>query len=290
MLQTLFTSSGVRLRPHSTRPGTLNWLLLPGGPRLGSESLEELANILCVPGTVWLVDLPEDGSNRRPPGRATSFSNWPHVVIEAAQALTNVIFVGHSTGGMYLLSVPALESEIIGLALIGSAPDASWQEHFASMVSAHPLPAVDKANAQYEADRCDAHLAAIAVAAAEWNFTSAGLSTGRGMLERLPYNREVEWSENNFDRVYTAQWWPNALPVLIMAGSDDRIVDQRRWQQSRFKSPNVSTALIDGAGHFPWIENPDAVQKAFSELAYRVEVNEASRENICSTVSVDVTS
>ena len=38
MTETRFTPSGVRLRRHSTRPGGLNWLLLPGGPGIGSES------------------------------------------------------------------------------------------------------------------------------------------------------------------------------------------------------------------------------------------------------------
>lgn len=273
MLLTLFTPSGVRLRQHSVRSGPLNWLLLPGGPGLGSESLEELASALTVPGAIWSVDLPEDGSNRCPPGSITPlFSNWPNVVIEAAQALPNVVFAGHSTGGMYLLSIPELAPHILGLALLDTAPDASWHPRFVAMAGAHPLPAVDRASAVYEAERCDENLASIAVAAADWNFTHAGLAAGRELMARLPYNRAaVEWSDANFDHVYIAKWWPCALPVLILAGSEDRIVSQEGWDQARFKTANVWTRIIPGGGHFPWIENPSAVDAAFNELATRVK-------------------
>ena len=59
-MTTRYTPSGVRMRLHSSRAGNLDWLLLPGGPGLGSESLQELADVLNVPGSVWLVDLPGD--------------------------------------------------------------------------------------------------------------------------------------------------------------------------------------------------------------------------------------
>jgi pimeloyl-ACP methyl ester carboxylesterase len=273
MFLTLYTPSGVRLRQHSIRPGPLNWLLLPGGPGLGSQSLEELANALTVPGIIWLVDLPGDGSNRHPPtGTANLFCNWPKVVVEAAQALPNVVFAGHSTGGMYLLSTPELAPYILGLALLDTAPDASWHPRFVAMAGAHPLPSVDRASRLYEAEHCDQHLAAIAVAAADWNFTPAGLAVGRELLRRLPYNRAaVEWSEANFDHVYTAKWWPDSIPVLILAGSDDRVVWQGGWDDARFKTAHVWTKIIPGAGHFPWIENPSAVDVAFNELAERVK-------------------
>lgn len=271
MRDSFFTSSGVRVRRHSTRPGELNWLLLPGGPGIGSESLVELADALTVRGTTWLVDLPGDGSNRDAPGSAADpFAKWPGVVVEAAQALPNVVFVGHSTGGMYLLSTPALEDHIVGLALVDTAPDADWRPRFAEMTQRHPLPAVDAASAAYERDRSDENIAAVAVASAEWNFTPAGLEAGRALLARMPYNRAaVDWSDANFDGVYRAAWWPTTLPVLVAAGADDRIVWQGGWESARFRTPNALFRTVPGGGHFPWIENPTAIDAAFHELADR---------------------
>lgn len=80
-METRYTPSGVRLRKHSVRDGELNWLLLPGGPGIGSESLHELADAMEVPGTIWLVDLPGDGSNADPE-RGDPFHSWPGVLVE----------------------------------------------------------------------------------------------------------------------------------------------------------------------------------------------------------------
>lgn len=77
------------MRLHSTRDGHLNGLLLPGGPGLGSKSLQELADAMIVAGSVWLVDLPGDGSNTVPANR-DPFEEWPQV--EAADAMTDAVF------------------------------------------------------------------------------------------------------------------------------------------------------------------------------------------------------
>ncbi|MBO9714974.1 alpha/beta hydrolase [Sphingomonas sp.] len=273
MTDSFFTPSGVRLRRYSARPGALNWLLLPGGPGIGSESLGELAATLDVPGMVWLVDLPGDGSNRNPPGAgADVFAGWPQVLAEAAAALPDVVFAGHSTGGMYLLATPALAGKVRGLALLDTAPDARWHPRFVEMAAANPLPAVEAAAAVYEADRCDANIAAIAVASAEWNFTAEGVEAGRELLARMPYNSAaVDWSDANFDHVYAAAWWPEDVPVLVLAGAGDRIVWQGGWDEARFRTPNARFRTVPGGGHFPWIENPGAVAAAFRELAAAIE-------------------
>ena len=269
---TRFTPSGVRLARRAVRPGPLNWLFLPGGPGIGSESLHELVDALDVPGSVWLVDLPGDGSNRNPKGAPDDpFSVWPQVVVEAALALPNAVFAGHSTGGMYLLATPELESHLAGLALLDTAPDCAWHPLFLEMTQAHPLSEVDAAAAIYEADRRDENIAAIAVASAPWNFTPWSLETGKDLLSRMPYcSAAVDWSDAHFDHTYRAAWWPSELPTLVMAGGDDRIVWQGGWDDPRFESDNIERKTIAGGGHFPWIENPESVRIAFADFSERV--------------------
>ncbi|MGV8997841.1 MAG: alpha/beta fold hydrolase [Parvibaculaceae bacterium] len=267
-----FTPSGVRLSRHSERSGEVNWLLLPGGPGIGSQSLHELADAIDVSGAIWLVDMPGDGSNRDAPGAAADpFSRWPGVLVEAAQALPNVVFVGHSTGGMYLLATPEIEPHICGIVLLDTAPNASWHLRFVEMAARHPLPAVEAASAIYESDRRDENIAAMAVASAEWNFTPKGLAAGRDLLARMPYNSAaVDWSDANFDHIYEAAWWPRSVPVLILAGAEDRIVWQGGWEDERFHTPNAMFRTVPEGGHFPWIENPLAVRAAFLELSEQV--------------------
>jgi pimeloyl-ACP methyl ester carboxylesterase len=258
------TASGVRLRPVAERPGDLNWLLLPGGPGIGSQSLRGLAETIDVPGVTWLVDLPGDGSNTVD---GDPFARWPGVLVEAARALPRVVFVGHSTGGMYLLSVPALESLLTGLVLVSSAPHAGWLDDFARMTREHPLPAVEAAGAAYEADPTGANLGRIVAASAPWNFTAAGTAAGVAMLAGMPYNpAAVDWSAQHFDSTYELRWWPATLPTLIVSGAQDRIVTQRLWDEPRFQGDHVLRHRIEDAAHFPWIEQPDAVRAAFHDL------------------------
>lgn len=264
-----YTESGVRLTERSRRAGDLNWLFLPGGPGIGSESLAGLVDLLELPGTSWLVDLPGDGSNIDGLGIADSpFRRWPQVLVEAAATVPNPVFVGHSTGGMYLLATPELENLLVGLVLVSTAPDASWLPRFVTMTVEHPLPAVDAASAEYEAHPTDANLGAVAVAAAPWNFGAETVAAGAAFIATMPHNRAAAaWSDENFDHDYVHAWWPVRLPTLIVSGADDRIVTQTQWHEPRFAGTNVTRAWIDRGAHFPWFESPEAVHRAFADFS-----------------------
>lgn len=260
------TPSGVRLRQRKAGQGPLNWLFLPGGPGIGSESLHELVDGLDLPGSAWMVDLPGDGSNRV--AQSDPFARWPQVLLEALDVLSDCIYVGHSTGGMYLLSVPELEARLRGLVLISSAPDATWHPRYVTMTQAHPLPEFDAAAETFAKDGTLERLRELVVASAPWNFTSKGLEAGRDLLSRMPYNLDaVTWSDEHFDHVYAAKWWPASLPTLILGGAEDRIVDQRLWEDPRFRTPNITHTRIEGGGHFPWIDAPEPVRKAFASFS-----------------------
>jgi pimeloyl-ACP methyl ester carboxylesterase len=269
-MKTHYTVSGVRMRRDSSGHGPLNWLLLPGGPGIGSESLTELADAMNVPGTIWLVDLPGDGSNAAPLN-TDCYSGWPQVLVEAADAVTDAVFVGHSTGGMYLLATPALHGRVRGLALLDTAPDCSWHPEYVEMTKRNRLPRFERAAIEYARAKSIANLTELAVASAEWNFTPGALEAGRALLARMPYKVEAaEWSDAHFDHTYQALWWPTHIPVMRLWGDSDRIVSQRSWAAPEYATANLMTRMIPKAGHFPWIDNPVAVTHAFNEFAQKV--------------------
>lgn len=266
--RTIFTPSGVRLRLCSKSPGELNWLFLPGGPGIGSESLAGLVDAVQVPGACWLVDLPGDGSN---PGPPDAYALWPKVLVEAAQILPSCVYAGHSTGGAYLLWTPEVEASLAGLALISTAPDASWYGRYLQMTQDNPIPAMDSAVAAFERSADSNTLRDLAVESAPWNFEPDFVEEGRRLLQAMPYNLPaVEWSDKNFDHIYRKQWWPDTLPTLIISGERDRIVAQDLWVGPQFEQPNVRRFVIEGAGHFPWVENPGAVRAAFADFSERI--------------------
>jgi pimeloyl-ACP methyl ester carboxylesterase len=172
---------------------------------------------------------------------------------------------------MYLLDTPALADHVVGLALLSTAPDAAWRSHYIATTQSQPLPAFDAALKAYEADRSNETLRDLTAASAEWNFPPGSLDAGRALLQRMPYNLDaVEWSDANFDNDYVSSWWPKTLPVLIAAGADDCIVGQSGWDDPKFLGANVIRRRIPGAGHFPWIDNPQAVRAAFADLSLAI--------------------
>jgi len=193
--------------------------------------------------------------------------------VEAAQALEEVVMVGHSTGGMFMLSVPALEAHLVGMVLVSSAPDARWREAFHAYARDHALPGVDTAAAAYARAPGADTLRALTLAAADWNFTLAGLHKGRALLEDLPYCHEaVAWADAHFDASYRARWTPTRLPTLLLSGAEDHIVDQRLWSEAPgFSGPHVQQRWIADAGHFPWIEQPEAIRAALTEFHQQLE-------------------
>lgn len=273
-----FTPRGVRLRSQTRRPGQLNWLFLPGGPGVGSESLTGLLSDLQLPGVCWLVDLPGDGSNTDAPGApADPYTVWPQVFLEAVDAVPNPVAIGHSTGGEYLLSIPELEARLVGLVLMSTAPSADWMPIFEAMVEAHPLPAAEQAIQRYEVSGSPEDLRDAAVASAPWNFTASALPAGIRLLKHLPYNpAAVEWSDKHFDREYTAAWWPARLPTLIISGEQDRVVAQQHWDNPSYTGPHVARAVIPAAAHFPWLDQPSRVRDVFHAFARQLDASASS--------------
>src|SRR5258708_26094 len=124
----LWTKSKARLKQVRTdHTKNYNWLFLPGGPGLGSESLSSLTEILHLPGASWNVEFRGDGSNTTEDDEK-SFANRSQAIIEATCAVENVILVAHSSGGMFALATPELERNLKGFVLMDSAPHADWQK------------------------------------------------------------------------------------------------------------------------------------------------------------------
>jgi pimeloyl-ACP methyl ester carboxylesterase len=268
----LWTASRARLQLVVNSEGAnSNWLFLPGGPGLGSESLLPLLNILKLPGNLWLLDLPGDGSNTTT-DNFESFSKWPIALIEAVGRFDHVILVAHSTGGMYALSLPELEDLLKGLVLLDSAPTAEWQAAFAEIVRDFTIPGLEVLQEKYAKTPNNQTLKELTLASAPYLFTQKGQASGIESLRSLPYNYETcQWSEKYFDQMYQAEWIPETTPTLILAGDEDLVTPLKLFQNDkRFCRENILLKSIKGAGHFPWIENPREVAEAFSAYADQV--------------------
>lgn len=267
----LWTQSGARLKQCRSLKSAecegndvYNWIFLPGGPGLGSESLAGLIENFVCPGILWSLDLPGDGSNTTADD-AKAFSHWSQALVEAVSAFDNVILVAHSTGGMYALATPALKQYLSGLVLMDSAPNASWQNEFMVHVVEHSIPEVQKYQEIYEKHPNNDSLRNLVVASLPYLCADEGSYAKFDFLKNLPYNfRATEWSSQHFDCTYEAAWTPESIPTLIFAGDQDHLTPLSLFKNSFcFQGDYVIIEEIPGAGHYPWVEKPDDVQKLF---------------------------
>ncbi len=245
-----------------------NWLFLAGGPGLGSESLNQLVAILDLPGAMWQVDLPGDGSNTIN-NNTESFSHWQQGLIELVKILPSSILVAHSTGGMFALATSELENNLKGLVLMNSAPNASWQTQFSAYVTEHPLIAAEQFQKNYAEDPSNDNLKKLTIACVDYGATKKSKDKLISLFEILPFNYETHlWSEKNFDPYYEAKWIPKNIPVLIFSGDQDPITPLDLFLKSaEFKRENILLVKIKNASHFSWIDNPEQVKQVFLEYS-----------------------
>ena len=273
----LWTLDGGRLQYQSSyKNSELNWLFLPGGPGLGSEALTGLTELLKnkIPGAIWHFDLPNDGSNIL---KDKPISNWRAALIQALTAFEKVILVAHSTPGMYVQTMPELETILQGLVLIGSAPDASWQKIFVEYRKNNIDSVIIEAEKEYIKNPNDETLRKLLIAEAKNCFiTEKSLRDGKELMMTIPINHAAtEQASKSFDsEKYKATWVPQYLNTLIMAGSSDSITPLKLFKNNKiYDRKNILMKEISGAGHYPWFENPNEVVDAFQEFFGKLSGN-----------------
>jgi pimeloyl-ACP methyl ester carboxylesterase len=274
-IKILWTKSRARLKliqdDHSKK---FNWLFLPGGPGLGSESLYDLISILNLPDAIWLVDFPGDGSNTTEDDERY-FANWSDALIEAVDEFDNVILVAHSSGGMFALATPELESKLKGLVLMDSAPDAGWQQYFAAYVSQYPIAEAEILQKKYEINPSNEILKNLTIACAPYFSTTKSREKIITLLNSLPFNYKTHlWADKNFDKTYKAKWAPQKIPTLIFSGDQDVITPLKLFHEAKeFQRPNITIREISNASHFPWLDNPEQVRQTFEEWIKKLAIN-----------------
>ena len=247
----------------------MNWIFIPGGPGLGSEIIAPLTQLLktTLPGNIWHFDLPNDGSNLLQDHLAC---NWSGAILQAVDSLQNVIIVAHSTLAMFVQTLPDLESILHGLVLMGTAPDATWQKIFASYHLNHIDEFIILAEKEYLANPNNETLRKLLLAEAKNCFvTDVSLLAGRKLLNNAPINHMADMLYRDVfnSEQYVATWIPQNLNTLIISGEKDYITPLELFLKNPFyQRDNITAKSISGAGHYPWMENPQEVVATFESF------------------------
>jgi len=90
-------------------------------------------------------------------------------------------------------------------------------------------------------------------------------------------NAHINWYKMNIpklDDITEKDYWPHrkatvATPSLFIWGKDDFLINADTITELKSVVPNLTTLELDGVGHRPQFENPEAVSKAIRALLER---------------------
>jgi pimeloyl-ACP methyl ester carboxylesterase len=267
----------VRYKLAKSNPGNIifNWLFIPGGPGADSSYFLDLINNLDIPGNLWLIDFPGNGSNISDHVPADfNFDSWDEYLISTIKRFENPIIVGHSFGGMFPLLFPQLEQLLKGFVILNSPPSL-WLEEAAKCAKENNIPLVVEPLAEFERNPNPETWKTALLACAPYYFPENTLEIGKKLIEQMPFNylAAVWWLKKVNEINFTAKWIPQNVPTLILGASHDFMAPYSLYERDkRFDRENITMKKIKNAGHFPWIEQMNIVKSEFKSFADKIQI------------------
>lgn len=240
-------------------------LVLIHGWGMHSGIWEPVLPLLKPHGDVWCVDLPGHGQSQDEPWPDTPQATLDRVSDIAAQVPDNSIWLGWSMGGLFALQA-AVSGFCRGLILTACNPCFIQQPHW-------PEAMPDEVFRQFADDLADDYertlrrFLALEVHGSEQ--AKAQLQT----LQRIAFIHgapAVSALHGGLDLLRQADFSRSLadlnLPVLIIGGRRDRLVPWSGLEQTAQRLPNARLQRIPGAGHAPFIGDPQAFAAAVLEF------------------------
>lgn len=265
----LYAKNGARLSYiKSAGDKSYNWIFVPGGPGFDSGYYLSLINLLNLPGTVWLLDLMENGSNKDGEYDPNfDFERWEQDLEEILSSFDRVIYVGHSFSGKYALLLPQIEKYLSALVLMCCSP-VPWVNKTAVQGEKNQLPAFDKELSEFLQVKNKETFDKLLNVFAHYYFPNSSLEDGKKLLLKHEFNfYAFAWWLKKAQEIDCSKIMVPSITCLILGGDlDPSVPFSAFFEDERFNKKNIIVKKISGAYHFPWLDNPKEVQNAFEQL------------------------
>lgn len=253
----------------------LNWLFVPGGVGADSQYLIDFINLLTLPGKAWRMDMPGNGLNLAKVSNDYDFGRWLDIFVDTIKSFNNPILVGHSFGGVLPLMLPDLEQHLKGFVSVNSAPSLWYDEMYQESVRRH-LPDISEDRKRYIENPTSENYQIVMDKITYYHFPEDSIESGRVFVRSLIFNTNaLNWWRNKLVEInFTAQWTPQSIPMLIIGGSDDCTCPFSIYQNDdRFNQSNIVKHMVDKAGHFAWLDQPEKVKELFDNFLENLTIN-----------------
>ena len=98
----------------------------------------------------------------------------------------------------------------------------------------------------------------------------AGEVLAREYAERAPKNRQI-WRDVNSPPLIVTNELPRlAMPVLLLFGADDRIIDPSSAEVWAEQVPDIRVVVLPGVGHAPMLEVPRSTARYYRDFLRRI--------------------
>ncbi len=266
-MKTKYTNSKIRLQNIYEANKKLNLVLIPGGPGMGSEYFQSLVGGIQSFFSIWLVDLPGNGDNQY--ACAIDYDLWPQLICEISSQLDGeIIYLGHSFGGMLLLSTPEIQNNAKAFILMSTLPKTIFFEGGGSYFDNKFFKQHIE---NYKKSPSDNAFKNLVVALSFFYFQGNDLIKGKAMLKQTKYaHRAYDYLLNNFLPNYKAKYIPS-IPTLIVSGEKDIVTPIKYFKiDKKFKKKNIVIKEISNGNHFPWVSNPKETMNAVTHFIEKI--------------------
>jgi pimeloyl-ACP methyl ester carboxylesterase len=210
-------------------------------------------------------------------------------VIEATCANRDVILVGHSMGGMTIMSLAAHDPDLFGTKVKGVALLNTSAGEVSDNTFGLPRPLVAAFTKQWEG----AMALMVSDPAKAEKQKRAGTRMSLLMSRWLNFGKKPDKRLVAFTEAMSAQTRAEVVgdfylslaehdkiealkalshvPTLVVAGEKDRLLPPKHARRIAAEIPHARLLELRGAGHCPMLEQPEAVNAALYDLAEAVE-------------------
>ncbi|MEU6374634.1 alpha/beta hydrolase [Streptomyces sp. NPDC046909] len=273
---TVTTDDGVRLWASRQGQGEPSLVLCHGGPGLW-DMFDDVAAMLDGRATVVRWD--QRGCGRSERGVAGPWTTARFVAdLDAVRrhfALDRPVLLGHSWGAQLALSYALAHPERVGglvyVSGTGIDPVSSWHGPFEEDFHAR-LAVVPERHARWRELEDGSRERAVLQWSIEFEDRERALEHAERMAD--PWF-EIDFACNKALNTETKETWGTPelyaacqgldVPVLIVDGERDI---RPRWAVDSLERalPRVRRVMLPGAGHLPWVEDPEGFREAVRAL------------------------
>lgn len=229
----------------------------------GSEAFNHLASELVNDFHLILLDLHGHGESgyRTPLTLEEMTADYDHLLTRLN--LTNVIWIGHSIGGMIGMRLALAHPEAIDSLIL-----------IATTARLDPPQLHEQAWPLWEMFR-DGHREDIVDAALQFNFAPA---TFKNQPQLIEHYRDKVITYQNAEGVFEAaravfnrtdisdQIHAIQAPTLVIAGKEDTAISPAESELIAARIPNAQVAIMDDASHMIVVEKPREVAQLIREF------------------------